>query len=62
MNYYDLILALIPLTLLGLTGLLSVGGLSLTTAVPLAGTVSAGMIGHAMFVKGPVDVVTPVQG
>jgi hypothetical protein len=55
MNYYDLILGLIPLALLGLTSLLTVVGLELTTAVPLAGAVSAGMIGHAMFVRTPTD-------
>lgn len=55
MNYYDLILGLIPLALLGLTGLLTTAGLALTTAVPLAGVVSVGMIGHAMFVRTPSD-------
>lgn len=62
MNYYDLILALIPLTLLGLTGVLTLSGLTLTTAVPLAGGVSAGMIGHAMFVRAPREPVATVQG
>jgi len=56
MNYYDLILGLIPLALFGLTGLLTTVGLELTTAVPLAGTVSVGMIGHAMFVRTPTSV------
>jgi len=55
MNYYDLILGLIPLALLGLTALLTTAGLALTAAVPLAGTISAGMIGHAMFVRTPTD-------
>lgn len=55
MNYYDLILGLIPLALLGLTAILSTAGLALTAAVPLAGTISAGMIGHAMFVRTPTD-------
>lgn len=57
MNYYDLILGLIPLALVGLTALLTTAGLGLTVAVPLAGTVSAGMIGHAMFVRAPTDAV-----
>jgi len=56
MNYYDLILGLIPLALLGLTALLTAAGLGLTAAVPLAGTVSVGMIGHAMFVRTPTSV------
>jgi hypothetical protein len=55
MNYYDAILGLIPLALLTLTGGLLLGGLALTMAVPIAASVSAGMIGHAMFVKAPVD-------
>jgi hypothetical protein len=57
MNYYDLVLGLIPLALLGLTALLTTAGLALTAAVPVAGTISAGMIGHAMFVRTPTDVV-----
>lgn len=63
MNYYDLILGLIPLALLGLTALLTTAGVALTTAVPLAGAVSVGMIGHAMFVRAPTDapVVPAVQ-
>jgi hypothetical protein len=62
MNYYDLILGLIPLALLGLTAFLTVAGLQLTTAVPLAGGFSAGLIGHAMFVRTPTDAPaeTPV--
>lgn len=56
MNYYDLILGLIPLALLGLTAILTTAvGLALTTAVPLAGGVSVAMIGHAMFVRTPTD-------
>jgi Flp pilus assembly pilin Flp len=54
-DYYDLILGLIPLALLGLTALLTTAGLGLTTAVPLAASVSVALIGHAMFVNGPVD-------
>ncbi len=58
-GYYDLILGLIPLALAGITGALSVVGLSLTTAVPLASVVALGLVGHAMFVNAPVD--TPVE-
>ena len=63
MNYYDLILGLIPLALLGLTALLTTAGVALTTAVSLAGAVSVAMIGHAMFVRAPTDapVVPAVQ-
>jgi len=60
MNYYDLVLGLIPFTLLGFTGLLTVTGFALTTAVPVAAAAAAGLVGHAMFVRTPVDVVDPV--
>ena len=55
MNYYDLVLALIPLALLGLTAILTTVGVGLTAAVPMAGVVSVGVIGHAMFVRTPTD-------
>lgn len=63
MNYYDSILGLIPLALFGLTALLTTAGLALTSAVPLAGVVSVGMIGHALFVRTPTDapVASPVR-
>ncbi|WP_135535323.1 MULTISPECIES: hypothetical protein [Halostella] len=61
-NYYDIVLGLIPVALLGLTALLTTAGLGLTTAVPLAASVSVALIGHAMFVNGPVDSTeTPQQ-
>ncbi|MGM0591513.1 MAG: hypothetical protein ACQETI_07780 [Halobacteriota archaeon] len=55
MNYYDLVLGLIPLAFLGFTGVLTVLGLALTIAVPIAASVAAGMVGHAMFVRTPVS-------
>lgn len=58
-GYYDAVLALIPLALLGVTGALVLAGIELTTAVPLAATVSIGFIGHAMFVRAPVDTESP---
>lgn len=56
-EYYDIVLGAIPLSLLGISGLLWVVGLSLTVAIPLGAVVSVGLIGHAMFVNGPVDAV-----
>ena len=53
-GYYDLILGLIPLALIGVTGAVSAAGLSLTAAVPVGATVSVLLIGHALFVNGPV--------
>ena len=58
-GYYDIVLGLIPLALAGITGALSVAGLALTTAVPLASVVALGLVGHAMFVNAPVD--TPAE-
>lgn len=54
-GYYDYVLGLIPLTLLGLTAILVVVGLELTMAVPLGAGVSSLVVGHALFVNGPVD-------
>ena len=53
-GYYDYVLGLIPLALIGLTGGLAQTSLSLTQAVPIAAAVAAGIIGHAMFVRTPV--------
>ncbi|WP_101297911.1 hypothetical protein [Halegenticoccus soli] len=58
-GYYDYVLGLIPLALLGITTMLSVVGFPLTTAVPVAASVSGLVIGHALFVNGPVDSSTP---
>jgi hypothetical protein len=54
-GYYDYVLGLIPLTLLGLTAILVVVGLELTMAVPLGAGVSSLVVGHALFINGPVD-------
>jgi hypothetical protein len=57
-GYYDLVLGLIPFTLLGVSGGLTLGGVSLTTAVPVGAGIAVLLIGHAMFVNGPVDEPT----
>lgn len=54
-GYYDLVLGLIPLALAGVSGLLVSAGAAPTTAIPIAGLVAVALIGHAMFVRGPVD-------
>jgi len=54
-GYYDVILGLIPLSLAGITGALVTAGFGLTTAVPLASLVALVLLGHAMFINGPVD-------
>ncbi|WP_416841143.1 hypothetical protein [Haloferax sp. DFSO52] len=52
-GYYDYILGLIPLALIGITASLVIAGLQLTTAVPMAAGVSALLTGHALFVNAP---------
>ncbi len=52
-GYYDIVLGLIPVALLGITASLSLVGLSLTAAVPIGAFVAMGIIGHAMFVNTP---------
>lgn len=54
-GYYDIVLGLIPVALLGITAALTVVGLSITTAVPIGAVVAIGLIGHAMFVNAPID-------
>lgn len=54
-GYYDVVLGLIPLAMAGITGSLFAVGFELTTAIPMASVVAVGLIGHAMFVRAPVD-------
>jgi len=58
-GYYDIVLGLIPLAMAGITGVLYLAGFALTTAIPLASIVAVGLIGHAMFVRAPVDPTPP---
>ncbi|CAI49991.1 uncharacterized protein NP_3800A [Natronomonas pharaonis DSM 2160] len=52
-GYYDIVLGLIPASLIGLTALFVFGGLSLSASVPLASVATIGLMGHAMFVNAP---------
>ncbi len=54
-GYYDIVLGLIPVALLGVTAALTVVGVSVMSAVPFGALVAVGLIGHAMFVNSPVD-------
>ncbi|WP_076608663.1 hypothetical protein [Natronorubrum thiooxidans] len=54
-GYYDLVLGLIPVALLGITAALTVVGVSLTAAIPIGSAIAIAIMGHAMFVNGPVD-------
>lgn len=57
-GYYDVVLGLIPLTLAGISGVLSLAGMALSVAIPIAGLVSIALIGHAMFVRTPGSPTT----
>jgi len=54
-QYYDYVLGMIPLVLVGLTALLSIAGLDLTAAIPIGAGVAALIIGHALFVRMPTQ-------
>jgi hypothetical protein len=60
-GYYDIVLGLIPLAMAGITGGLMLAGFALTVAIPLASVVAVGLIGHAMFVRAPVDPAPPAE-
>ncbi|QLG47807.1 hypothetical protein [Natrinema halophilum] len=59
-GYYDIVLGLIPVALLGITAALTFVGLSVTAAVPLGSLVAMAIIGHAMFINTPADVPADV--
>lgn len=60
-GYYDFVLGLIPLALGGVSGVLTVAGISLPNAVVVASFVAVVLIGHAMFVRTPVDGRPPAR-
>lgn len=55
MDYYDLILGTIPASFVAVAGSLSLAGVGTTLAVPAAATIAIALIGHAMFVRSPLD-------
>lgn len=61
-QYYDVVLGLIPLALVGVSGSLAVTGMSLTSAIPVAGVVAIAVMAHAMFVNGPTDEAVASAG
>lgn len=54
-GYYDIVLGLIPVALVGITAALTVVGINMTTAVPLAAVVAITLMGHAMFINSPIE-------
>lgn len=55
MNYYDIVLGLIPLALGSIASVLILSGVTPTTAVALGSASAAGLVGHAMFIRTPTD-------
>jgi len=54
-EYYDYVLGLIPVALVGVSGLLSLGGLGRTAAVSAGGLLAVALVGHALFVNAPTE-------
>jgi hypothetical protein len=54
LDYYDMVLGLIPLSVAGIAGTLLGFGAGLPLAVSVGALFAAGVIGHAMFVRAPV--------
>lgn len=54
-EYYDYVLGLVPLALVGLTALLHVIGVATLVAIPVGATVASLVVGHALFINGPTD-------
>lgn len=59
MDYYDLVLLLIPLVLGGVTSSLAGFGAELTVALPIGSLFAVVLIGHALFVRSPVEDPAP---
>ncbi|WP_425498927.1 hypothetical protein [Haloplanus halophilus] len=53
-GYYDYVLGLVPVTLVGITAVLAAVGVGYLTAVSVGAAAAALVVGHAMFVNGPV--------
>jgi len=54
-EYYDYVLGLIPVALVGVSGLLWLGGLGRTAAVSAGGLLAVALVGHALFVNAPTE-------
>jgi len=54
MNYYDVVLGLIPLAGGGIPIALLWMGITMSLAVSAGALVAAGLIGHGMFIRSPV--------
>lgn len=57
-EYYDIVLGLIPLSLLGITATTVSLGLPMLVGIVVGATIAIALIGHAMFVNTPVSPTT----
>ena len=53
-GYYDYVLGLIPVALVGVTASLTLVGLSVPSALPFGAVAAGTVMAHAMFVRNPV--------
>ncbi|PSQ56119.1 hypothetical protein BRD22_07285 [Halobacteriales archaeon SW_8_68_21] len=53
-GYYDCVLGLIPAALIGVTAVLALAGLSVTSAMSAGAAAAAAVMAHTMFVRAPV--------
>ncbi|ELZ55183.1 MULTISPECIES: hypothetical protein [Halorubrum] len=53
-GYYDYVLGLIPAALIGVTAVLTLVGLSPTSAMSAGAAAAAAVMAHALFVRAPV--------
>ena len=53
MEYYDLVLGAIPGSILAVTGVLSLAGIGMQTAVPIGAVLATALIMHALFARAP---------
>ena len=58
MEYYDMVLGLIPVVFGGVTGGLLVVGFGPIVAIPFGGFGAIALMGHGMFIHGPTDAST----
>ena len=61
-GYYDYVLGLIPVALIGVTAALTLIGLSVSSALPVGAVAAAAVMAHAMFVRTPVTDEAPAEG
>jgi hypothetical protein len=54
-EYYDYVLGLVPLALVGITAVLHVIGVATLVAIPVGSVVASLVVGHALFINGPTD-------